>query len=207
MGVISDRFNSQVSIFKVESAPHHLIKPTRKRGRRPESSARQSSKKSKNPNQVGASKTAHVSCPGGSLVALNRSSQGNGIGVDSLGSLNTDGMFRHTYYRFMNYLTNNLVLFPPLEASDYLNESIPQVGSLVPVDDAEGSQTSTNRDFIPVGVPTTEINVTRSDPLALSMNIPSNAANLMDGFELESLIDEINAAQLMQQFDLFNGWV
>lgn len=74
------------------------------------------------------------------------------------------------------------------------------------VDDAEGTQTSPNGGFIPVGFPTTEINVTQSDPLALSMNTPSNAANLMDGFELESLIDEINAAQLMQQFDLFNWW-
>lgn len=43
-----------------------------------------------------------------------------------------------------------------------------------------------------------------SQNLALSVPAPSNAADLIDGFQVESMPNQINAAQLMQNFYLGN---
>ena len=74
--------------------------------------------------------------------------------------------------------------------------------------------------------PNNGMDANQTQSLHLSVNTPSNAAHLMNEFQLEPMIysanaaqlmhdfhletfnpaDNTNAAQLMQQFDLYNGY-
>lgn len=222
MDFISDRLNSQISIFGVVTNVPRPIKSTRKRRHCARPAIKPSPKRVKPAHEVEVSR--RTSLPLGEensddAVGVNSHIRDNNL-PDCLDSPNLNEEIHVPNRQLPHSLTGNSemsVLFgDPVGCLDELGSHPGPVG---PVSNAETAQV--DRELEPYVVTNTSFQSnngpgsSQNSPLALSIPSPSNAAHLMDGFQVESMQNlylgdfdrtgNIDAAQLMQQFDWFNG--
>ncbi|KAJ6016376.1 hypothetical protein N7540_010967 [Penicillium herquei] len=211
MGFITDRFKAQVSIFK-PCAPPQIVKSTRKRGHCNKSSTpkKTSSKRVRTDHQAYFSRsTGRLSFGEGddNAVAENIHTINNDQS-EFLSQHNLDGGLYHvTNCPLPHSLTSSTEISNSFgDSARSPNEQDSHATILEAVNDTGAALVT--RELGPTSVTNAllhadvGLNTSQTQPFALSMNTPSNAAHLMNAFQLESMINDINAAQLMQDFHL-----
>lgn len=203
MDFITDRVNSQISIFRVTNVPRP-IEDTQKRRRCSRPTSKPSPKRVKSVCQIEVSRH-----PG---VPLNEKHLGEADGVnshvsdnnrpDNLDSLNLNQEIHVRTRQLSHCPTGDSGLSVLLDGPvGRLSEIDSYFGSAGPV-----SNTQSDGELEPDAAINTPIQANKgpgfSQDLALSIPVPSNSAHLIDGFHVESMANEINAAQLMQNFYL-----
>jgi hypothetical protein len=185
IGFITNQFSSQLSNFR----------PTKKRGCSDQPRTSSSSKRSReNPHNSSSRATHNLSSDQGAHDSRNHNRLNNNS--DRLGTTDLNGMYCVPNPQLPGSTANvseSIGFLGNSASSDY-----EQVSRAAVFDSLGEEEVTQVREELESTIPNVLL---RSNG---SVNSSSNAAHLMNAFQLECMIDGMNAAQLMQDFHLEN---